>query len=317
MCKIVDCWVLFPTRQILKLRVGCLVGCLTSQLKALLGQASWELDSTINYLTHLTFNHVVHGVQQRQLSLKARKVVCIIGLQVKFLSESQFLVSSSFQQPSETFQSLHSCQRQYKRQTFAHRVRSSYHCTDPLCLPFDLNPDSCDLVTGPVNTPATEQNIVDSCNCAVSSVLFFGDFDRCNITSLGVSLEQHVEFHTRLNKSLCPCLKLVPVPLLPRTMPSFGPQQMVPAFEGKHVFLTWNVWFGNLCPRTSVISYHYVVELHTFFRSRNTTQTSIYSMLVYCSNKHVYNVQPRYMIFIHIQNGRFQLPWTYLSITSC
>lgn len=225
------------------------------------------------------------------------------------------MVSSSFQQPSETFQSLYSCQRRDKRQTFAHRERSSYHCTEPLCLPFDLNPDSCGLVTGPVNTPATEQNIVDSCNCAVSSVLFFGDFDRCNITSLGVSLEQRVEFHTRLNKSLCPCLKLVPVLLFPWTMPSFGPHQMVPAFEENMFFSHGMFDLVVSAPEQASLAAIMFQKLHTFFCSRNTTPTSSYIMLVYCSNKHLTFivlalgvVQPRYMIFIHIPNSCFQLP---------
>lgn len=53
----------FPAHKIFK----------TYQPKASVGQGSWELDSTINYLNHLTFKNVIQGVQQRQLRPKNQK----------------------------------------------------------------------------------------------------------------------------------------------------------------------------------------------------------------------------------------------------
>lgn len=70
---------------------------------------------------------------------------------------------------------------------------------------------------GIVNTLATQQNIVDSCNWVVSSAFLFGDLNRCDITTLGAKLEKCTTFHTRLDRALYLYLKLIPIPVFPWT----------------------------------------------------------------------------------------------------
>ena len=103
---------------------------------------------------------------------------------------------------------------QWEMQTFANTVRS--RCTHAFLLP-EFSHILVILITGIVNTLATEQNIVDSRNWVVSSAFLFGDLNRCDITTVGANLEKCNTFHTRLHRALYLCLKPVPVPVFPRT----------------------------------------------------------------------------------------------------